>query len=92
MTYQQNNTIRFTANFKDWDNVDVDPALIKFILYDSRYNKLDEYSIGQANKLSVGNYYFDFVANDVGNFVYEWYSEIGGTPSVKRARFSVIIM
>ena len=86
---ERGNTVRLTAQFKDWDEVAVDPTLIKLIIYDSKYTKLNEYIVGVATKLTTGSYYYDYVTTVVADFVYEWYAEIDGLPSLKRSWLSV---
>ncbi|MDW7673791.1 MAG: hypothetical protein SCK28_04555 [Bacillota bacterium] len=88
MSYQGGNAIRLTAQFKDWDGENVEPDLVKVIIYDRNYKKLQEHSIGQANRLDTGLFYFDLVINE-GLYVYEWYSEIDGLPSLKRNLISI---
>lgn len=87
--YQLGNTVRLIAQFKDWDGNPVDPVLIKVVFYDTQFKKISEHSIGPANRLDTGSYYFDYVPDTVGTFFYEWYAEIDGLPSLKRASLTV---
>ena len=82
--YQIGNTVRLISEFKDWDGSLVDPVLIKIILYDSQFRKIEENSIGAANKIEIGKYYFDYVPQITGTIFYEWYGVIDGLPSLKR--------
>lgn len=89
MEYQKGNTVRLEAQFYDWEDQPVDPTLVKLIIYDYNHIKLDEISIPPSNRLDVGSYYYDYVFSQAGVFVYEWYAEIDGKPSLRRNRFSV---
>jgi hypothetical protein len=86
---QMGNTVRLTAQFSDWDGNPVDPALIKVKFYDTRFKLLEEHSVGAANKLDVGSYYFDYVPQVPDTIYYEWYAEIDGLPSLKRESLTV---
>lgn len=90
VTFQEGNAIRFSSKFFDWENRAVDPVLVKFILYDARYNKLHEQSIGQENRTDVGCYFYDFVPPNTGTFYYEFYGEINGLPSLKRTAINIL--
>ncbi|MBU8908489.1 hypothetical protein [Desertibacillus haloalkaliphilus] len=89
MHYQEGNTVRLLVEFKDWDNQPVDPDLVKLIILDNSYKKVEENSVGPANRLGEGMYYFDYVTKEAGDYIYEWYAEIDGTPSLKRERIFV---
>lgn len=80
--------MRLMAEFKDWDGENVDPETVKLIIYDYRYNKLDEREVSLGNKTSVGTYFYDYVFN-AGEFIYEWLATINQTPSLIRKRISV---
>lgn len=83
------NTIRFEATFKNFNKELTDPDLVKFILYNENYGKIEEFS---ANKSSLGVFYYDHVVNleDKGKaFIGEMYGEINGKPSLDREEFVV---
>jgi hypothetical protein len=87
--YQLGNTVRLIAQFSDWDGNPVDPALIKIKFYDVYFKKIDEQSVGVGSKIDVGSYYFDYVPDTTGTFIYEWYGEIEGNPSLQRETISI---
>lgn len=85
-TYQHGNTIRFKCEFFDFENNKIDPQVVKFIIYDGRYEKVFE-EVG-ATKIGIGEYIYDYTTGDSkGIFYYEWYGEIDGKPSIKRGEF-----
>lgn len=88
MSYQSGNTVRLKAEFKDWNGNNIDPDVIKLIIYDSRYQKLQEIEVPASNKVNVGMYFYDYVF-EAGLFIYEWLATIGGTPSLIRKRISI---
>lgn len=76
--------------FYDWENQLADPTIVKLIIYDRNYAKLNEISIPPSSRLDVGSYYYDYVLEQTGIFVYEWYAELDGKPSLQRNRFTVV--
>lgn len=87
--YQQGNTIRITATFKDWNGTAVDPSNVKFIVYDANFIKKDEWTIGPSNRIDTGTYSYDYIPAQIGTFFIEWYCEIDGLPSLKREKLEV---
>lgn len=90
-TYQTGNTIRFKCQFTDFEGEKVDPNLVKIIFYDYKYNQMENFMLGDGNKISEGEYYFDYILPSRNNqqIYYEWYAEIGGKPALKRDTFMV---
>ncbi|MDM5333446.1 hypothetical protein QUF56_09425 [Ureibacillus composti] len=88
MTYQAGNTVRLTAEFKDWEGVSIDPETVKLIIYDYRYTKLSEFEVPTANRINVGTYFYDHVF-ETGLFIYEWLATIDGKPSLVRKQISI---
>lgn len=87
--YQEGNTIKLTATFKDFDENPVDPDLVRLIIYDSSMNQLDQYPIAQGNRIDTGSFYYNFVPRIDGIIFYEWYAEIDGLPSLKRKHLQI---
>lgn len=86
--YQYGNTVRFECSFYNFDEVKVDPDLIKIVIYDHKYTQLSETVLGASNKLDVGEYFFDYPTEEKEQkLYYEWYGEINGKPSLKRNSF-----
>jgi hypothetical protein len=85
-TYQSGNTVRLSCEFYDFDKEMKDPTIIKLKIYDYKYNLLDEFT--NVIRSEMGKYYFDYVT-DVDNktYIYEWYGELDGTPSLRRGSF-----
>lgn len=85
-------TVRCKASFSDWDGIAADPDIVKWIIYDSDYTKIEEHTLSAANKLSAGVYAYDYTipTSAIGKrFVYEFYGELGGKPSIDRDDFQV---
>lgn len=82
--YQKGNTIKLNATFKDWNNEDIDPTNLKLIIYDSNYTKIDEREVFPSHRMQTGQYYYDYVFDNIGYFYYEWNATIDGTPSIIR--------
>lgn len=92
-TYLTGNTVRLTATFKDNSGVLRDPNIIRVIFYNYRYEKIDEFSIGTANKISTGVYFFDYrTPNEEMKIYYEFYGEIAGNPAIQRNSFKTVFI
>ncbi|MFZ7103346.1 MAG: hypothetical protein ACOWWO_11925 [Peptococcaceae bacterium] len=86
--YQTGNTVRLQCTFKNFDNIAVDPDSVKVVFYNDKYEKFEEFILNSANRISTGNYFFDYIADEEKNVYYEWYAEIEGTPFLKRSKLS----
>jgi hypothetical protein len=87
-TYLTGNTVRLTATFKDNGGQLKDPNLIKVIFYNYRFEKIEEFVLGSANKVSIGQYFFDYTTpRDEMKIYYEFYGEIAGNPAIQRNGF-----
>jgi len=87
--YQHGNTIRFECSFFDYDKTRVNPQLVKFIIYNTKYEIVLETILGESNKVGIGSYFFDYITGkEIKKYFYEWYGEIDGTPSLMRGQFA----
>jgi hypothetical protein len=85
---QAGNTVRLSCHFYDVDGVLTNPTLVKVIIYDYRYNKMEEFTLDSSYQISTGVYFYDFQTSiEERRYIYEWYGTIGGLPSIKRADF-----
>ena len=66
---RQYNKVKFT--FTDFEGRKVDPIIVKVIIYDVLYKKINEYTLDSTNKFKVGEYYFDYVPAKAGKIFYE---------------------
>ena len=87
--FQVGNTIRLSCTFTDFEGRKVDPVIVKVIIYDVLYKKINEYTLDSTNKFKVGEYYFDYVPTKAGKIFCEWYGEIVGKPAIKREALEV---
>jgi hypothetical protein len=95
MAYLSGTTITLKSLYKDVNGQPIDPPIIKLRIMDSRYNQLQEYSIGEPNKVAVGEYEFQYVIRrELGNstLFYEWYAELDGLPKVGRKRLDTVFV
>mgnify|MGYP003588892241 CR=1 FL=1 len=86
--FQIGNTIRLSCTFTDFEGRKVDPVIVKVII-DVLYKKINECTLDSANKLRVGDYYFDYVPTKAGKIFCEWYGEIVGKPAIKTEALEV---
>lgn len=87
---QLGNTARFSATFRNWDGVVMDPVLVKFRILSSHQGIIFEVGVTEEdNRKAVGSYFVDYAPTATGSYIYEWYAEIDGTPAVKRGNFMV---
>ena len=88
--------IRFDGFFRDFPKADgsqgdpIDPVIVKFTLYDRRWQKIEEISVGPAAKVGAGQYRVFHVFEDEGLYYYEWWGEgEDGLPAVERRQVSI---
>ena len=86
------NTNRLTTTFYNFDNEQVNPNLVKFFLKDSFGKVIKEEILGEENKLEIGKYFYDFIADKQGRFIVEFYGEISGKPNVDRELIIVTLL
>lgn len=86
---QRGNTARLTAQFNDWDDAPIDPDIVKVIVYDRKWTKLHEQELSVDNRKDVGNYFYDYVPEEIGRFYIEWQGRIEGQPSLHRSTLIV---
>lgn len=94
-SYKAGNTVRFTAEFRDFANNLSDPTLIIFRVYDQAYNKVGDYPVDLSSmKSSTGVYFYDYTIPSSGytnqKLYYEFYGEVSGSPSLNRSSFKVV--
>lgn len=87
--FQQGNTARFEGEFYDFTEQLVDPATVKFKVYDSQWTQVFETTIGAEGRTETGKYFFDYVCTPLGDLTFEWYGEINGKPSLYRGPFKI---
>lgn len=81
------NTIRFECTFYDFENSPVDPTEVKVIVYDKTYTRIVDVLLGEANKIDVGKYYYNFVvpeSNSTTMYIFEFYGRINDAPAIAR--------
>jgi hypothetical protein len=84
--YQYGTTIRFEAEFFDFDGEPVDPDQVALKIYDHKYNEITS-EVGIPNG-GVGKYYYDYeTERKEARLYYEWYAMIDGKPSLRRGEF-----
>lgn len=88
--HQAGNTVRVTGSFFDWTGEAISPEIVKFMVYDDSYNRLAEFDITSENMVQTGVYYCDYVFENPGDYIYEWFSQISGSPSLLRQRVRVV--
>jgi hypothetical protein len=93
-TYQTGESIRLEATFNDLGNMPIDQDLVRFKVYDYKYNLINDFALDTvANKLSNGHYMFDYIAPTTPQRIYyEWYGEKNGSPSIARGGFRTVFM
>lgn len=83
---KKGNTVRLTGNFYDWEDNPADPEGVTLIIYDNRRIKISEVT---PNRVNVGEYQYDYVAEKEGSYYYEFKGNLSGNPSLNRATFTV---
>ena len=87
------NTYRFFCDFYNFAGALADPSLIKFKIYDAKYQLESEVSVNMvSNKIRTGKYFYDYIipTEDLDKkFYFEFYGELEGKPSIYRDEFIV---
>lgn len=88
-TYQSGNRVKLSAKFENDEGIFTDPAIVKLIIYNYKYEIIEQFNIGDANRIEVGEYFYDYVTDSNKNekIFYEWYGEMNGTPTLRRGSF-----
>ncbi|NPV90097.1 MAG: hypothetical protein HPY50_04885 [Firmicutes bacterium] len=77
-------TVRLTAEFKDWNGELADPEVVTVKIYENQRNVIHT---GTAIKSDIGKYYYDYElpTSGAGDLVYEFGGVLGGKTVLARA-------
>jgi hypothetical protein len=85
---QAGNTVRMTCDFYNATGVLANPTTVKVIFYDTRYVKLNEFTLTDVNRSETGKYFYDYTTDNVEKrYIYEWQGIFDGYPSIIRGDF-----
>jgi membrane-bound inhibitor of C-type lysozyme len=92
--FQAGNTVRLQCIFEDFDGNKINPSNVKITFYDTKYNQLQQSILSTGNRIATGTYVYNFQTSktEERRYVYEWYGEINGLPSLKRSSFRTIFI
>jgi len=92
--YYAGDTVRIIFSFFDYGNELVDPTIVKVLFYNSKFVKIGEAVMGADNKISTGNYYYDYTSSSSyrDTLYYETYGEVNGFPSISRASMEFVFI
>jgi hypothetical protein len=83
--YISGSTIKLKCTFTNFEDNLIDPDVVKFIVYDYKFNKINEYILNSSNKISEGIYFYNFTTpNEESLIYYEFKGEIQGTIAIER--------
>lgn len=87
-------SVRAVNTFHNFEGLAQDPDLVRFKVYDESYKLLDNYTLTDANKLSEGKYFYDYItpSEPYKTLILEFYGEIAGNPTIERMRISTTFM
>ena len=86
--YYTGTSVRLTCDFYNFEGLLTNPDTVKITIYDYKYEIIDSISMGSSNNAGVGKYYYDYLTDlKESRYIYEWYGEIDGKPSLKRGSF-----
>lgn len=82
-------TVRLVGEFFNFEGEPVDVSFTKVIIYNYKYEKLEEFMLTEANRIGVGKYFFNYVTESTPKTViYEFSGELDGFPALDRNSFS----
>lgn len=85
--YQYGTTVRFEAEFFNFEGSPTVPENVKLKIYDNKYTELSSEN-GIPVTGMAGKYFYDYITpKKEQRLYYEWYAEIEGKPSLKRGEF-----
>jgi hypothetical protein len=92
--YESGNTITLTCEFKDIYGNLIDPGIVSLIFYDSKYKQLSEVILNNDNRISLGNYTYDYHSDPAKEetVIYEWKGELSGRKILNRKKFRTKFM
>lgn len=91
-SYQTGSTVKLSCTFYSFEGDKVqEPDNIKLIIYDFKFNKIEEFNVNRNNRNENGGYFFYYtIPLDAKNrLYYEWNGIIAGNVSLRRNSFKV---
>jgi hypothetical protein len=83
--YISGSTIKLKCTFTDFEDKLVDPDTVKFIVYDYKFNKINEYVLTSENRIGEGVYFYNYTTPNTESLTYyEFKGEIQGTIAIER--------
>lgn len=88
--YNTGTTIKFLATYYNWKGDLIDPESLTFSIYDNRFLPVSTFPVTTANRLSLGQYYYLWIPETTGTFIYEWKGIINEKPSLRRDSIMIV--
>lgn len=96
MIFQKGDTVRFTAQFKNFEDVPCDVMDAKCVVYDDKWNVIEENTLTIDNKLKdnadkviVGGYFYEFTLDRFGDVYFEFSGQLNGSRALRRGKVKV---
>lgn len=84
-------TVKLTCLFENFNGEPTDQDLVKFKLYNGKYEVIEEIILGDTNRVGVGDYFIHHLMPDqIGVYYTEFYGEKNGVISINRDKVEVV--
>lgn len=87
-------TVRVINIFTNFEGTPQDPQIIKFKVYDRKYQLISEVTLGEDNKIETGKYFYDYITpiEPKQKHILEFYGEISNNPTIERFQIDTIFV
>ena len=87
--YISGNTVKLSAEFRNLENMLIDAEFPKLIIYNYKWEKLEEITLTDANKEGTGKYaYYYPTPLKPTRIIYEFKGEMSGMVALDRGEFT----
>lgn len=85
----QGDTIRLKCHFKTFTGRLVDPVSVLLTIYDKQEEQIEQITLDDTNKEDVGVYFYDYIATELDEFIFEFSGMYQDKPILVRDKVKV---
>lgn len=88
--YLDGDTVRLVCTFYTWEGKTAFPDEVILTIYDYSWRQVDQIMLSEGNRNTEGEYFYDYVFQNVGTFYYEWKGVYeGNSPNLERDEIEI---